>query len=215
MFAAAGTLNDHRGNMDLIARVVTAVVASTLLSLAACDPPVDAKPPSEPLLTLVDLAAQRVQVADTVAASKWGTDSSITDPVREQAVLTSATMKSAQLGIDPAISVRVFTDQIEANKAVQYALYSRWSAYPDQAPTVRPDLGRLRPILDHITDELLAQLKLTQDLRADPACGGQLASARQHIEQAHAFNRVHGDALGRATASLCQPPRDGQGSAGR
>jgi chorismate mutase len=196
--------------MRLIPRLVAAaVVASTLLSVAACDRPVGAKSPSEPLLALVDLAAQRVQVADTVAASKWGTDSSITDPVREQAVLTSATMKSAQLGIDPAISVRVFTDQIEANKAVQYALYSRWSAHPDQAPTVRPDLARLRPILDRITDELLAQLKLTQALRADRACGGQLASARQHVEQARGFDRVHEDALERAVASLCRPPRNG------
>jgi chorismate mutase len=196
--------------MRLIPRLVAAaVVASTLLSVAACDRPVGAKSPSEPLLALVDLAAQRVQVADTVAASKWGTDSAITDPVREQAVLTSATMKSAQLGIDPAISARVFTDQIEANKAVQYALYSRRSAHPDQAPTVRPDLARLRPILDRITNELLAQLKLTQALRADRACGGQLASARQHVEQAHGFDQVHEDALERAVASLCRPPRNG------
>lgn len=195
--------------MRLIARLVAAVVASTLLSVAACDQPVGAKSPSEPLLALVDLAAQRVQVADTVAASKWGTDSAITDPVREQAVLTSATMKSVQLGVDPATSARVFTDQIEANKAVQYALYSRWSAHPDQAPTVRPDLARLRPILDRITDELLVQLKLTQALRADRACGGQLASARQHVEQARAFDRVHEDALERAVASLCRPPRNG------
>ena len=41
----------------------------------------------------------------------------------------------------------MFTDQIEANKAVQYALYSRWSNHPDQAPTVRPDLGTPPPDL--------------------------------------------------------------------
>jgi chorismate mutase len=195
--------------MGLIARVVAAVAASTLLAVVACGPPVGAKPPSEPLLALVDLAAQRVQVADTVAASKWGTDSAITDAVREQAVLTSATTKSVQLGIDPAASVLVFTDQIEASKVVQYALYSRWRDHPNQAPTVRPDLGRLRPILDRITDGLLAQLKFTQDLRADRACGGQLASARRHVEQARAFDRLHEDALGRALASLCRPPRNG------
>jgi chorismate mutase len=195
--------------MGLINRVVTTVVASALLSVAACAQPVGAKPPSEPLVALVDLAAQRLQVADTVAASKWGTDTTITDPVREQAVLTSATTKSMQLGIDPAISARVFTDQIEANKAVQYALYSQWSAHPEQAPTVRPDLGLVRPILDRITDELLVQLKRTQDLRADRACGSQLSSAREQIEQARAFDRIHDDALGRALASLCRPPGDG------
>lgn len=52
-------------------------------------------------------------------------------------------MKSTHLAIDPAVSIEVFTDQIEANKAVQYALYSHWSAHPDQVPTTRSDLGRV------------------------------------------------------------------------
>ena len=109
----------------------------------------------------------------------------------------------------------MFTDQIEANKAVQYALYSRWSNHPDQAPAVRPDLERLRLILDRITDVLLNQLKVTRDLRADRACAGQLASARQHVEQARGLGQIREDALRRALASLCRPPRTDGAGAGR
>jgi chorismate mutase len=179
------------------------VTASTLLTVAASAPVADIKPGGESLLALVDFAAQRVQIADAVAAAKWGTDASINDPVREKAVVDSAAIKSTHLAIDPAVSIEVFTDQIEANKAVQYALYSRWSAHSDQVPTTRSDLGRIRPILDQITDGLLTQLKATQEVRAHRRCAIQLATARHHVKQARAFDLIHDDALGRALVSVC------------
>lgn len=188
--------------MSAIAYVVAVATASTLLTLAASGG--DTSPGGESLEALADFAAQRVQIADAVAAAKWGTNVPIDDPGREQAVLDSVATKSTQLAIDPAVSIEVFTDQIEANKAVQYALYSRWSAHPDQAPTSRPDLGQVRPILDHITDGLLAQLKATQDVRTHSGCATQLAAARQHVTQARALSPLHDDVLGRALASMCR-----------
>jgi chorismate mutase len=188
-----------------------AVLAATTLSTAACAPAAGTKPGTKPggesLLALTDLAAQRVQIADAVAAAKWGTGTPIDDPARERAVLDSAATKSTQLAIDPAVSIQIFTDQLEANKAVQYALYSRWSAHPGQAPTTRPDLGRLRPILDQITDGLLTQLKATYEVRASGGCVTQLSAARQRITRARALDPVHDDALGRALASICQAHR--------
>lgn len=201
--------------MGSVLRVAVALAAGALLAAVACAPVPAAGEGLEnkPLFALVDLAAQRVQVADAVAASKWGTDAPIKDQDREQAVLASASTKSVQLGIDPRVSVQVFTDQIEAGKAVQYALYSRWSAHPAQAPSGRPDLGQVRPILDRITDELLTQLKATQGPRADPGCPAQLASVQRHVAQARALDQVHEDALGRALASLCRAPQaDGAGA---
>lgn len=101
---------------------VLVVLTVSALTAAACAPAADTKPGDEPLLALTDLAAQRVQIADVVAAAKWGTDAPIDDPAREHAVLDSAVTRSTQLAIDPAVSIQIFTDQIEANKAVQYAL---------------------------------------------------------------------------------------------
>lgn len=131
-----------------LATVVTVCAPVTVLGCSASmSPNPDTSSQAGPLVTMTDIAAQRVQLADTVAAAKWGTDSPINDPVREKAVLDAVAAKSAQLGIDPKAAQAVFTDQIEANKAVQYGLYSRWSAHPDQAPTTRPDLSQVRPTL--------------------------------------------------------------------
>jgi chorismate mutase len=101
-------------------------------------------------------------------------------------------------------SQAVFTDQIEANKAVQYGLYSWWRAHPDQAPTNRPDLAQVRPILDRITDQLLAELKATQQLRAEPSCAAQLTEARHHVEHTRHLDPLHDDALARALSSICR-----------
>ena len=87
---------------------------------------------------------------------------------------------------------------------VQYALYSHWSAHPDQVPTTRPDLGRVRSILDQITDGLLTQLKATQDVRTHRGCAAQLATARHHVKEKRALGPIHDDALDRALASVCR-----------
>src|SRR5262249_37644360 len=85
------------GLMTAIARGITGLTVSTMLTLSACAPVADPTPGGGPLLALADLAAQRVQIADAVAAAKWGTDTPIDDPAREQAVLDNAATKSRQL----------------------------------------------------------------------------------------------------------------------
>jgi chorismate mutase len=188
-----------------LAMVVTVAVLVTVLGCsAAVSPTADNAGQASPLMTLIDVAAQRVQLADTVAAAKWGTDAPIDDPVRENAVLDAVAAKSAQLDIDPKASRAVFTDQIEANKIVQYGLYSRWRAYPDRAPTTRPDLSQVRPILDRITDQLLAELKATQQFRVNPSCTAQLTGARNRVERARHLDPLHEDAFARALTSICR-----------
>lgn len=56
--------------MSAITFVMAVVTASTLLTVAASAPAADTKPGGESLLALVDFAAQRVQIADAVAAAK-------------------------------------------------------------------------------------------------------------------------------------------------
>lgn len=188
-----------------LSAILAVAVSATLLGCSSARPPTaDRTSDSEALLALTDVAAQRVQLADTVAAAKWGTDAPIYDPARERTVLDTVATKSTQLGIDPVVSLAVFTDQIEANKAVQYGLYSRWIAHPDQAPTTRPDLAQVRPILDRITDQLLAELKATQQLRAEPSCAVQLTEARDRVERTQNLDPLHEDALARALSSICR-----------
>jgi len=113
---------------------VVLVLSALLLSAA----PASATPS---LWRLTDLAAQRVQIADKVAAAKFGTPSPIDDPVREQQIYDSVSAQAPALGLDPADAVRFFRAQIEANKAVQRGLYARWAAHPSEVPSTRPDLA--------------------------------------------------------------------------
>jgi chorismate mutase len=189
----------------VLATVGTVATLATVLGCsAAVSPTADNASQPRSLETLTAIAAQRVQLADTVAAAKWGTDAAINDPVREKAVLDAVAAKSAQQGINPKAVQAVFTDQIEANKAVQYGLYSRWRAHPEQAPTTRPALGQVRPILDRITDQLLAELKATQPLRANHSCTAQLTRTRNRIERTRHLDPLHEDALVRALSSICR-----------
>jgi chorismate mutase len=76
------------------------------------------------------------------------------------------------MGIDPAVSVPFFRDQIEAGKMVQRGLFRRWRARPDRVPAHRPDLiTEVRPQLDRLTKQLLANLRRPEcpaRIRLDP-----------------------------------------------
>lgn len=95
--------------------------------------------------TLARLAGERVMTADLVAAAKWGTDQPIDDPAREKSVLDTAYAHAIEQGADPATVLRVFEDQITANKTVQRGLHMQWQAQPADAPTYRPDSQTYAP----------------------------------------------------------------------
>jgi chorismate mutase len=157
------------------------------------------------LFELTDVSAERVLVGDLVAAAKFGTSAPIDDPPREQVVLDNVRAQSIQLGIDPEVSVAIFRDQIEANKQVQRGLYALWTAHPELAPKERPDLVRdVRPVLDRITTELLAEIKATQRARTHPTCPGHLIATEHIVYHTRDLDRLHRKALNRALFSVCQ-----------
>jgi chorismate mutase len=163
-----------------------------------------AAPTHENLLPLVQLSAERVLLADKVAAAKWGTNQPIDDPAREQHELDSVAAQSVRLGIDPVVSQRIFRDQIEASKVVQRGLYRLWSDRPELRPTRRPDLSKeVRPALDRITVELLEQIRDTQSLRVHPSCGGQLIAAFFRVGHEMRLDPLHSAGLARAVPSVC------------
>jgi chorismate mutase len=158
---------------------------------------------------LVDLAIQRLQVSDQVAAAKFGTGQPIDDPVREQQELALVRQDAVALGIDPDATVRFFQQQINASKVVQRGLFDLWTAHPELAPTSRPDLATIRTELDRITTEILQQLVAVKDLLADtPTCDVGLAEARLTGEIVNHLDRLHRHALSVALASVCEPHDD-------
>ncbi|MBB5079141.1 chorismate mutase [Nonomuraea endophytica] len=152
----------------------------------------------------VALAADRIELADQVAAAKWGTGQPIDDPPREEQVLASVAERSVRLGIDPASATAVFRDQIEASKLVQRALFRRWHADPGSRPTHRPDLlTEVRPRLDRITEDMLEALKAAERARALPSCERKLTWAAFRVSARRDLDRPHRAGLHRALGSFC------------
>ncbi len=159
---------------------------------------------SPTLWRLTDLAAQRVQIADKVAAAKFGTPAPIDDPAREQAIYDSVSAQAPALGLDPADTVRFFRAQIEANKAVQRGLYARWTAHPSEAPTTRPDLAtEVRPVIDRLNKELLSELAATRSVRAARWCPVELRVTTRLVDVVRHLDALHTRAFDEAVRPTC------------
>ncbi|MFF4504156.1 chorismate mutase [Streptomyces sp. NPDC001401] len=186
----------------------TLMAAAALLAIpgtAAAAPTFPSLPPmSSPLHPVASLAAERLATADLVAAAKWGTDSPIDDPAREQVVLDNVAAQARQIGADPDEIRRIFRDQIEANKAVQRALYARWTAHPDQAPTTKPDLNVVRQTINRINTDLVQAVADSTPQRTAPTCRPELTVAVIEVHHEKHPDLLHTGALVRSLVSVCR-----------
>lgn len=178
---------------------VLAVLFAVVSGLLVATVPASAS--ASGLWRLTDLAAQRVAIADQVAAAKYGTPSPIDDPVREQQIYDSVAARAPGLGLDPADAVRFFRAQIEANKLVQRGLYARWDAHPSEVPSPRPDLAQIRPVIDRLNTGLLTEL--TSPARSSRSCPVRQRVAAGVADVVHHFDALHARALATATAATC------------
>ncbi|WP_432132619.1 chorismate mutase [Streptomyces tendae] len=154
--------------------------------------------------SLADLVIQRLLVGDQVAAAKFGTDSPIEDPAREQQVLDAVRDQASEYDLNPDEAAEFFRDQITASKVVQRGLFARWTAHPDQVPGSRPDLSEIRARLDLLTKQLLQELKATQHLRNAPVgCRVQLLLATGSGAFVEGLDTLHRQAFKDATPSVC------------
>ncbi|MFF5982633.1 chorismate mutase [Streptomyces olindensis] len=196
-----------RSALTLLATATTLALGTVAPATAAAERPAPAATQAAAAHNLggiTELIAQRLLLADKVAAAKYGTDTPIDDPAREAQILDDVRARAAGLGLDPDAVAAVFRDQIEANKLVQRGLYARWDAHPDERPTERPDLAKeVRPALDRITTQLLAALAQTEKARALPSCGPRLVTAAGRSAYDHRLDALHLKGLGRALPSVC------------
>ena len=98
----------------------------------------------------------------------------------------------------------VFTDQIEANKEVQYALLNDWrragAAHTAQRQSL-PDV--IRPKLDGLQKSILQTLHDAAPARRQADCPVQVAKEISRVSQEKSLDTLHRIALDRATARLC------------
>ncbi len=158
---------------------------------------------ANPLLALVDAAAQRLQTAEPVAASKWLTGGSIEDPARVDQVLAAVSADATGRGADAGYVRRLFSDQIAATEAIEYTRFAQWKLDPESAPGVAPDLAASRATLDRLNTEMVDQVVLhLSDLRS-PDCTGTLDEAKTAVASARALDPLYQQALTFSTRSYC------------
>jgi chorismate mutase len=186
--------------------LVAAAATAALLTVpgTATAAPRPAGVSASALHSVAALSAERLATADLVAAAKWGTDSPIDDPAREQQVLDSVAALAEQAGADPDEVREIFRDQIEANKIVQRGLFRRWTAHPGQAPTSRPDLAVVRQTINRINTDLVTALAATTPERTAPVCRPGLALAVLQVHHEQHPDALHTRALVRSLASVCR-----------
>jgi chorismate mutase len=100
----------------LIGRWALAVMLASALTGAETDP----------LQSLVETSARRLDIARQVALAKWDDGAAVEDAPREAKVIANAVKDGSAVGLEPASVERFFRAQIEANKIVQYSLLADW-----------------------------------------------------------------------------------------
>ncbi len=162
-----------------------------------------ADPLTDPLFGLVDAAAQRLQTADPVAASKWLTGGAITDPARVQQVLTSVAQEAESAGVPADFVTTAFTDQINATEAIQYNRFSWWKFDPASAPSAAPDLSASRAAIDELNQRMVTEMANQWPVLRSSDCPRRLDTAKSEVAVARQFDPLYRQALDVATRSYC------------
>jgi len=179
------------------------VVAAALAVSVLGGPTAHADVPS-PLFALVDAAAQRLQTADAVAASKWITKGSIEDPARERQVIEAVTSAAKTDGVDPGYVGEIFRDQIDATVGVEYARFSEWKLDPTRAPATAPNLSDSRSAIDALNRTIVTEVAAQWNSLHSATCAGDLHAAEDAVVGARQLDALYRDALSSATRSYCR-----------
>lgn len=153
---------------------------------------------------LVDLAAQRLQTADPVAASKWISGGPITDPARVQQVLAGVAAAAESAGLPSDFATEILTDQINATEAVQYGRFSGWKLNPDGAPNAAPDLSATRTLIDELTLRMVTELADDWPVLSGDSCATALSAAKAAVAERRGLDGLYREALDAATRSYCR-----------
>ncbi len=157
-----------------------------------------------PLVELIDAAAQRLQTADPVAATKWLTGAAITDPARVRQVLETVSTDAETAGVPGDFVTALFIDQINATEAIQYSRFSAWKLDPATAPVSAPDLGASRGLIDGLNGRMVALIAANWPVLGAPDCPILLDAAQNIVTQSRQLDPLFRQALESATRSYCR-----------
>ncbi|MGD1239414.1 chorismate mutase [Mycobacterium seoulense] len=156
------------------------------------------------LTGLVDAAAQRLRIAEPVAAFKWTTHGAIEDQGRAQLELAKMAAQASVQQIDADYVTRLFADQISATEGIEYSRFAQWKLDPGSAPTEAADLSASRSAIDDLNQVMLSQVVAHWDLLHSPTCAAQLDAATRGVVRGRRLDGLYQRALALATRSYCQ-----------
>ncbi|TDK95203.1 chorismate mutase [Mycobacterium paragordonae] len=186
--------------LQVVSRAVPVAVA---ILIVGCTAPQGRAEGAGPLTALVDALAERLTIAEPVAAYKWGAHGDIEDPVRIQQELATLREDAASAHVDPDYVARVFSDQIDATEAIEYRRFADWKLEPAAVPPPPADLAGSRAVIDALNTKILSHISLNWSLLHSPACAGLLHDARAEVTRQRNLDDLYRRALTAATASYC------------
>ncbi|OBK24185.1 chorismate mutase [Mycobacterium asiaticum] len=158
------------------------------------------------LTALVDAAAERLEIAEPVAAFKWAAHVAIEDPARVEQELAILREDAVSSHVDPDYVARVFQDQVNATEALEYQRFADWKLDPASAPAAPADLATSRAAIDALNTKILSQISLKWSLLNSPLCADELSAATATAIRVRRLEDRYGRALTAATRSYCQVP---------
>lgn len=180
------------------ASAALAVVAAISLSGSAAADDADTG-----LYGLIDAVAQRLQTADPVAAAKWVAGGPITDPARAEQVLVAISAAAESTGLPVDFVRRAFTDQINANEAIQYSRFAGWKLDPAGAPSSAQPLSASRDVIDRLNALIVTEFAQQLPVLRSAECPILIESARTGVVAARQLDDLYDRALEAATRSYC------------
>jgi chorismate mutase len=159
---------------------------------------------SNPLVGLVDIAAQRLQSAEPVAALKFKTGAVITDSRREQEVIDTVGAHAVAAGIDHTYVKDIFRDQIDATVTLEHNRFAQWRLDPTDLPDCVPELSACRAIIDVLNRIIVKEMALQWRSLRSTSCRTRLEDARNIVIDARHLDRSLQEALAYATQKYCR-----------
>ena len=163
------------------------------------------------LQPLVKTSARRLVLAREVALAKWDSRAPVEDPAREAQVISAAAQEGESKGLNRTFVSNFFAAQIDANKLVQYSLLAAWHR-AGRAPKHRPvSLTQdVRPQLDQLEADLIAELVGTEDIRTSASCQDATAKAVAKYLAHRPLGSLLAVALDRAMEANCSGTTGGK-----
>jgi chorismate mutase len=167
------------------------IVSCLLLGVNPADAKAD---PSGALTKLLDDAAQRLQIADPVAASKYVTGGAVEDLAREQQVLDSVS----------GLAKDVFRDQIDATESVEHSRIAAWKINPGSAPRAAPDLAASRDAIDELNKAMVDDIADDWNTLQGSTCRADLDHAKAAVTTMRHLDASYRQALDYAVHRYCR-----------